>query len=351
MNTDNLNIYAEKDMITPKELKNMFPSNEVEKHIKKSRENVSNTIQLKNDRLVVVVWPCSIHNPKEWLEYARKLLPLQEENENLIIVMRVYFEKPRTTIGWKWLISDPNLNEEFEMEKWLIEARRFLWDVNYMWLAAATEFLNPIIAQYLADLISYGAIWARTTESQTHREMASWLSMPIWFKNATDGNINIAMNAIEASKQKNPFLGINNSWKVAIEYWKWRNDWHIILRGWENWPNYSSESTKEVEKELKKKWITTWIMKDASHGNSEKDYRKQSIVVEDIAEQIASWDKITIWVMIESNLKAWKQSFNPWKDNPNDLEHWVSITDGCIDIEETARLLKKLNSAVEKRRN
>ena len=351
MNTDNLNLETEKDMIAPKEAKDRFPSKEVSDHIEKNRKNISNVIQLKDDRLLVVVWPCSIHNPEQWLKYAEKLIPCQEENENLIIVMRVYFEKPRTTVGWKWLINDPNLNWSFEIEKGLMIGRKFLLDINKMWLPTATEFLDPIVAQYTADFVSYWAIWARTTESQTHREMASWLSMPVWFKNSTNGDINIAIDAIISSNNKHSFLWINNSWKIKVIKWKWNSNWHIILRGWNNWPNYDSRNTKMVIEELKKRWIKTWIMKDISHGNSNKDYRKQIKVAEEIVKQIESWDFNTMWIMIESNLKSWKQSFTPWKDNPNDLEYWVSITDGCIDIEETAKLLRMLNSAVENRRN
>ncbi len=347
--TDNLKILKEEPMIIPKKLKEKYNSKEVLKHIEDSRKTISDIIWLNDDRLLVIAWPCSIHNTKEWLEYAQKLVQLKEKFPNLYLVMRTYFEKPRTTIWWEWLISDPNLNWSFNINLWLEKARNFLLKVNKLWLATATEFLEPITTQYIADLVSWWAIWARTTESQTHRHMASGLSMPIWFKNATSWDINIARDAIISSNNSHSFLWINNDWNIRIIKSKWNPDSHLILRWGKSGPNYSADNIKQANEVLKNAWINTWIIIDASHANSNKDHTKQKLVCEDISKQLESWNKIIVWVMLESNLKEGNQKFNPLTDNKQNLDCWVSITDACINIDQTEEILEILDKATQKR--
>ena len=336
-------------MIKPIDLKNQYSSKKVSKHIENSREIIKNILSGKNNRILVIVWPCSIHNTKEGLEYAKKLNKLKDKFPNLFIVMRAYFEKPRTTVGWGWLISDPNLNWSFNINLWLEKARKFLFDINSLWLAAATEFLEPIICQYLTDLISWGAIWARTTESQTHRHMASGLSMPIWFKNTTSWDIDIARNAIISAKNKHKFIWINNDWYIRNINSTWNPDSHIILRWWKWITNYDEKSVKDTISSLEKAEINTWIIIDTSHDNSEKKFEKQVDVVKDISSQIWSGNRKIVWVMVESNINSGNQNFNPKIDDKKDLKYWVSITDWCIDLEQTEEVLKELNEACEKR--
>jgi 3-deoxy-7-phosphoheptulonate synthase len=273
---------------------------------------------------------------------------MQKKYPNLYIVMRTYFEKPRTTVGWEWLISDPDLNWSFNMNLWLEKARKFLYDINKLGLATATEFLEPITCQYIADLVSWWAIWARTTESQTHRHMASWLSMPIWFKNATSWDTGIALDAIISSKNPHKFIWINNDWCIRNISSKWNKDSHIILRWWKGITNYDEKSIEETIDWLEKNWINTWIIIDTSHANSEKKHEKQVDVAKSIASQIPDNTKI-VWVMIESNINSWNQSFNPLTDDKNNLKHWVSITDWCVDLKQTEEILKELNEACKKR--
>lgn len=336
-------------MITPKELKEKYKAEIVADHITKSRNIISDIINWKNDRLLLISWPCSIHNTEEWLEYARKLAKLKEKYPELFVIMRTYFEKPRTTVWWEWLISDPELNWNFNIDLWLEKAREFLLEVNKLWLATATEFLEPITTQYIADLISWWAIWARTTESQTHRHMASGLSMPIWFKNATSWDINIARDAIISAKNPHNFLWINNDWCIRKIHTKWNPDSHLILRWWKSWPNYSASDVKKATKILEDAWINTWMIIDASHANSNKDYTKQIEVCRDLAEQLKYWNKKIVWIMLESNLKEGNQKFNPLSDNKQNLACWVSITDACINIDETEEILEMMNDATKKR--
>lgn len=347
--TDNLKIVNEEPMITPKELKEKYNSIEVLKHIEDSRKTISNIIWWNDNRLLVITWPCSIHNTEEWLEYAQKLVQLKEKFPNLYLVMRTYFEKPRTTVWWEWLISDPNLDWSFDINLWLEKARKFLLEINKLWLPTATEFLEPITTQYIADLVSWWAVWARTTESQNHRHMASWLSMPIWFKNATSWDINIARDAIISAKNPHNFLWINNGGCTRIIRTKWNPDSHLILRGWKSWPNYSQKDVKKATEILENAWINTWVVIDASHANSNKDYTKQKIVCEDIAKQLESWNKKIVWVMLESNLKEGNQKFNPLTDNKENLSCWISITDACINLNQTEEILGMLNQATQKR--
>lgn len=330
--------------------KRLLPTEETINNIKKYREITTNIIHKIDERLLVVVWPCSIHDTEEALVYAKKLKRVKEKFPNLFIVMRSYFEKPRTTIWWKWLINDPYLDWSFDIEKWLKKARKLLLEINKMWLPTSTEFLDTISPKYLSDLITWWAIWARTTESQVHRELASSLDSIIWFKNWTTWDIQIAIDAIKSSNNSHCFLWINEKWKIDIINTIWNKSCHIILRWWKNGPNYDKDSIDETSKKLKKEWINTWIMIDVSHANSNKKPENQPIIIKNIAEQIKSWNKEIIWVMIESNIYAWSQSFTPWKDKACDLKYWISITDWCISFEETKKVLDILNKAVEKRK-
>ncbi len=334
-------------MITPKELKTKYIANKnMLSNIKKARQIISNIVQWKDNRILVIVWPCSIHNTKEWLEYAKKLAKIKIKYPNLFLVMRTYFEKPRTTIGWKWLINDPDLNWSFDINKWIMKARKFLLDINELWLPTATEFLDNMTIPDISDLVSWWAIWARTTESQLHREMSSWLPMPIWFKNSTNWDIDIAIDAIISSQSPHNFIWINDDGKREIFNTKWNPNGHIILRWWKWITNYDNDSVSKSIQKLDIIWIKTWIMIDASHANSNKNHINQIKVIKNISSQIASWNKKIIWVMIESNINEWAQSFNPKKDDINDLIPGVSITDKCISLIDTEKALELLNLAV-----
>ncbi len=328
----------------------LLPKDEIVNDIKKFRKITSEIINKNDDRLLVIVGPCSIHDTEEWLVYARKLNRMKEKFPNLFIIMRSYFEKPRTTIGWKWLINDPNLDWSFDIEKWLKKSRKLLLEINKLGLPVSTEFLDPITPNYLSDLITWWAIWARTTESQVHREMASGLDSIIWFKNWTTWDIQIAIDAMKSTANPHNFLWINQKWKLEIVSTKWNKNSHIILRWWKNWPNYKKEDIDNTIKILKKEWINTWIMIDASHANSNKKPENQKWVIRNIAEQIENGNKQIVWVMIESNIYFWSQSFTPWIDKASDLKYWISITDWCIALDDTKKLLDTLNKAVEKRK-
>lgn len=328
----------------------LLPKEELINDIKKFRKITSEIIHKNDDRLLVIVGPCSIHDTEEWLVYARKLNRMKVKFPNLFIIMRSYFEKPRTTIWWKWLINDPNLDWSYDIEKWLKKSRKLLLEINKLGLPVSTEFLDPITPNYLSDLITWWAIWARTTESQVHREMASWLETIIWFKNWTTWDIQIAIDAIKSTSNPHTFLWISQKWKLEIVSTKWNKNSHIILRWWKNWPNYKKEDIDNTIKILKKEWINTWIMIDASHANSNKKPENQKWVIRNIAEQIENGNKQIIWVMIESNIYFWSQSFTPWVDKSSDLKYWISITDWCLALDDTKKLLDILNKAVEKRK-
>lgn len=332
------------EIITPKELVESLPLDEkTAEFIKLSRNATSNIIHLNDPRLLVITGPCSIHNTEEALEFAKLLKWVQEKNPHLFLVMRTYFEKPRTTVGWKWLINDPNMDESFDISSGLKIARKLLLKINEMWIPTAVEFLDNISPQYLADLVTWWAIWARTTESQIHRELASGLSMPIWFKNGTAWNTQVAIDAIKASKWKHTFLSVSKLWATSIVKTWWNPDWHIILRGWTNWTNYDAWCIEETSAKLDKAWVKTGIVVDFSHANSNKDYRNQPIVCEDVAAQIEAWSKRIVWVMIESNLNEWNQSLS------DELLPWVSVTDACVNWQTNNEMLNRLNTATWKR--
>lgn len=333
----NVNIKEEAVLLTPKQLKNEFPLPEhLRKQIENSRKIISDIIHKRDPRQLIVIGPCSIHDPISALEYAHKLKTLSEKvSDKLYIVMRVYFEKPRTTVGWKGLINDPNLDGSFNVEKGLRVARKLCLDLAELGLPLATEALDPISPQYLADLFSWSAIGARTTESQTHREMASGLSMAVGFKNGTDGNLNVAINAMQASAQGHSFIGINQQGQVTVLTTKGNPDGHVILRGGKS-PNFEAEFVSECEQALRKAGLPEAIMIDCSHGNSNKDFRRQPIVAENALQQLVAGNQSIIGLMLESHLFEGNQS----SEQPfSAMKYGVSITDACISWETTESLL------------
>ncbi|AGH38716.1 Phospho-2-dehydro-3-deoxyheptonate aldolase, Tyr-sensitive [Bibersteinia trehalosi USDA-ARS-USMARC-188] len=334
----NVNIEEESVLLTPKALKAEFPlSEKLRKQIETSRKEISDIIHKRDSRKLIVIGPCSIHDPNAALEYAKKLKVLADKlSDKLYIVMRVYFEKPRTTVGWKGLINDPNLDGSFDVEKGLRVARKLLLDLAEMGLPLATEALDPISPQYLADLFSWSAIGARTTESQTHREMASGLSMAVGFKNGTDGNLGVAINAMQASAQGHSFIGINQQGQVTVLTTKGNPDGHVILRGGKT-PNFEAKYVQACEEALRKAGLPEAIMIDCSHGNSNKDYRRQPIVAEDALQQLLAGNHSIIGLMIESHLFEGNQS----SEQPfEQMQYGVSITDACISWETTETLLE-----------
>ena len=340
----NKNIESETVITSPIELRQLISVSEQGKeNILSSRKTVEDIFLGNDGRLIVIVGPCSIHDIKAAKEYALKLQSLQKEVEKSIyIIMRVYFEKPRTTVGWKGLISDPDMDNSLDVEKGLRQGRELL-----VWLAeegipTGTEALNPITPQYLADLISWCAIGARTTESQTHREMSSGLSMPVGFKNGTDGNLTMAINAIKACSSKQSFLGINDQGQISTFKAKGNKSSHIILRGGAQ-PNYDKDAVANCEKLLKENGLSERIMIDCSHDNSHQDYRNQGKVVEDINSQLLSGNKSIFGVMLESNLFSGKQKI---LENKNDMQYGVSVTDGCIDWKETEEVIRGLSKTI-----
>jgi 3-deoxy-7-phosphoheptulonate synthase len=336
----------------PEHLIRFFPiqGSPVEKLITQTRKNIHNIMHGKDDRLLVVIGPCSIHDPAAALEYARRLKPLRDKYaDTLEIVMRVYFEKPRTTVGWKGLINDPYLDESYRIDEGLRIARQLLIEINRLGLPAGSEFLDAISPQYIGDLIAWGAIGARTTESQVHRELASGLSAPIGFKNGTDGNIKIATDAIQAAAGGHHFLSVHKNGQVAIVQTKGNKDCHIILRGGKA-PNYDAASVTAACQELEKAKLPTRLMVDCSHANSSKQHERQIDVTQDIAKQIRSGSHHVFGVMIESHLQSGAQKFTPGKDDIGQLEFGKSITDACLGWDDSATCLKVLSEAVAARR-
>ena len=336
----NKNIESETVITSPIELKKTIPvSDKGKENILTSRKTVDNIFSGKDERLMVIVGPCSIHDIGAAKEYALKLKSLQEEvKESVYLVMRVYFEKPRTTVGWKGLISDPDMDNSLDVEKGLRQGREFLAWLADEGIPSATEALNPITPQYLGDLISWCAIGARTTESQTHREMSSGLSMTVGFKNGTDGNLNMAINAIKACSSPQSFLGINDEGQISTFKAMGNKSSHIVLRGGAK-PNYNKDDIIECENLLKENGLAARIMIDCSHDNSNQDYRNQGKVIEDITNQIAAGNKSIFGLMLESNLFSGKQKI---LDKKEEMQYGVSVTDGCIDWLETHKVIKKL---------
>jgi len=336
----------------PEHLIRFFPirGTAVEQLIGQTRRNIHRILQGQDDRLLVVIGPCSIHDPAAALDYARRLQPLrQQHRDTLEIVMRVYFEKPRTTVGWKGLINDPYLDGSFRIDEGLRIARQLLIEINRLGLPAGSEFLDVISPQYIGDLISWGAIGARTTESQVHRELASGLSAPIGFKNGTDGNIRIASDAILAAARGHHFLSVHKNGQVAVVQTKGNPDCHLILRGGKN-PNYDAASVAAACAELQAAQLDARLMVDCSHANSSKQHRRQLDVAADIARQIAAGSRSIMGLMVESHLQAGAQKFNPGKDSAQALEYGQSITDACIAWDDSQQLLQSLAEAVAARR-
>ena len=345
--TDDLRIREIRELRTPAELMHEFPRTDAAtRTVLASRHALHNILAGSDDRLAVVVGPCSIHDPVAALDYARRLKSVRDRlSDRLEIVMRVYFEKPRTTVGWKGLINDPNLDGSFQIDNGLRLARSLLRDIADLGLPAGCEFLDMTTPQYFADLVAWGAIGARTTESQVHRELASGLSCPVGFKNGTDGNVRIALDAVKSASQPHHFLAVTKDGRSAIASTSGNDDCHIILRGGKV-PNFGAEAVEAACAEAIKSGLRPAVMIDASHANSSKKPENQPIVLDDVGAQIAAGDARIIGVMIESNLVAGRQDLEPGKD----LVYGQSITDGCIGWDTTVTVLDSLAAAVAARR-
>ena len=341
MRLSDLNIDDYQVVITPTELKKELPLPEsVRDLVAQSRQTVKDILDGKDDRLFAVVGPCSIHDTDLALEYGKRLKALADQvSDHIVIIMRVYFEKPRTTVGWKGLINDPHLNGSFDIETGLRKARNLLIQLSEIGLPLATEALDPISPQYLQDTITWTAIGARTTESQTHREMSSGLSSPVGFKNGTDGSLDVAVNAMKSVVSGHSFLGINPQGQVAITKTMGNQYGHVVLRGGGGKPNYDSVSIALCEQALEKAKLPTNIVVDCSHANSNKDHNVQPLVLDDIAHQIKDGNRSICGVMIESNINEGNQSI---PDDLSQLKHGVSVTDACISWESTEKSLKKM---------
>ena len=343
--TDNTRIIDRRKVPAPYELVNKYPINdEISKLVYGTRNEISQILHNKDDRLFVVVGPCSIHDPESALEYAERLaIENKKLNKNILIIMRVYFEKPRTTVGWKGLINDPDINETFNIAKGVELARKLLINIAELGLPAGTEFLDPISPQYVTDIISWGAIGARTAESQIHRELASGLSCPIGIKNGTDGGLKAAIDGIQAANHSHVFLGATKEADIAMLKTAGNNDTHIILRGGKE-PNYDSESVKSTLTALREAEVNESIMIDASHGNSQKKFKQQIPVVESISDQILNGNENIKGVMIESHLNEGNQKIS------ESLKYGQSITDACMGWEDTVMCLEMLSDAIDKKR-
>ncbi|NVD35165.1 3-deoxy-7-phosphoheptulonate synthase [Marinobacter lutaoensis] len=344
---EDLNVASTETLITPQALKQEMPlSDAAAETVARSRQAIYDIMDRKDHRLFLVVGPCSIHDVDAARDYAGRLKKLADKvSDTLLLVMRVYFEKPRTTVGWKGLINDPHLNDTFDIEQGLHIGRRLLLDINEMGLPAATEALDPISPQYLQDTIAWSAIGARTTESQTHREMSSGLSMAIGFKNGTDGSLDVAVNAMKSVSHPHSFLGINQEGQVAIIRTKGNHYGHVVLRGGGGKPNYDSVSVALCEQALEKAGLRKSIMVDCSHANSNKDPAIQPLVLQDITHQILEGNTSIQGLMIESNIHWGNQ---PIPENLADLKYGVSVTDACIDWPTTEKAILEMRDKLRK---
>jgi 3-deoxy-7-phosphoheptulonate synthase len=333
----NTNIKNSHVLLTPNEVKTKLPLTKLaEQNVWQYRQEIKNILDFQDSRKFIVVGPCSIHDPEAALEYAQKLKVLSDRvKDKLLLIMRVYFEKPRTTVGWKGLINDPDMDDSFHVEKGLLTARSLLLKIVELGLPAGTEALDPIIPQYISELITWSAIGARTTESQTHREMASGLSMPVGFKNGTDGNIQVALNALQSAKSPHSFLGINHKGQVSVFETRGNPYGHVILRGGSQ-PNFDAANVKLVEEKLKEADLSPRIVIDCSHGNTNKDYKLQPNVLEDVIQQIVDGNTSIVGVMLESNLYEGNQ---PIAGKREELKYGVSVTDKCINWDETEKII------------
>ena len=343
---DDVNLQSIHPLVTPAELKTELPLTEsAYQTVLHGRETIRNILDGKDKRIFVVIGPCSIHDPVAAHEYADRLKVLSDKiKDSIYIVMRVYFEKPRTTVGWKGLINDPDMNDSFNIEKGLRIGRKLLVELNEKGLPCATEALDPNSPQYYQDLITWSAIGARTTESQTHREMSSGLSSPVGFKNGTDGGLTVATNAMQSVKHGHHFLGLNNQGQVSVIRTSGNPYAHVVLRGGNGKPNYDAGSVAEAEAALAKAKVSTKIMIDTSHANSNKDPFLQPLVLKNITEQIIDGNKSIIGIMVESHHNSGRQEI---PENLCDLEYGTSVTDGCIDWDTTEKVLLEMHEALK----
>jgi 3-deoxy-7-phosphoheptulonate synthase len=350
--TDDQRIKDVTPLPPPEHLIRFFPiaGSQTERLIGETRGAVRQIMQRKDDRLLVIIGPCSIHDPAAALEYARRLKGARERYANTLeIVMRVYFEKPRTTVGWKGLINDPYLDQSYRIDEGLRIARQLLLEINRLGMPAGSEFLDVISPQYLGDLIAWGAIGARTTESQVHRELASGLSAPIGFKNGTDGNIRIAIDAIQAAARPHHFLSVHKNGQVAIVETKGNRDCHVILRGGKS-PNYDADQVAAACKEIEAAKLDCTVMIDCSHANSGKQHERQIDVARNVAAQLKAGTNCIFGLMVESHLLAGAQKFNAGKDDPQQLVYGQSITDACLGWDDSVLVLDLLHEAIKARR-
>lgn len=343
---NDLNVASNEVMITPAQLKARIPmSDAAAATVVESRQVIRDILDGKDHRLFIVIGPCSIHDVKAAKDYAERLKALAEEvSDTLYLVMRVYFEKPRTTVGWKGLINDPYLDDSFKIEDGLNIGRQLLCDLADLGMPTATEALDPISPQYLQDLISWSAIGARTTESQTHRELASGLSSAVGFKNGTDGNLGVAINALQSVSSPHRFMGINQEGQVSIVTTRGNAYGHVVLRGGNGKPNYDSVSVALCEKELEKSGIVPNIMIDCSHANSNKDPALQPLVMDNVANQIAEGNKSIVGLMVESHIGWGNQAIN---QDASQMEYGVSITDACIDWDTTVEAVRSMRAKIK----
>ena len=334
-----VNVVSNNALIRPSELEASIPLSPVaESTVLEGRRQLEAVLNREDERFAMIVGPCSIHDHSSALDYARRLKPLAEQvSDRIMVVMRVYFEKPRTTVGWKGLIYDPNLNDTYEIEDGLHRARRLLMELSEAGLYSATEFLDPIAPQYFADLVTWAAIGARTTESQTHRQMASGLSMPVGFKNGTDGDPQTAVDALVAARAPQAFLGIDHDGQASIVETKGNRNCHLVMRGGRSGTNYDARSIAVAAEALRKAEVPSNIVVDCSHGNSNKDHTRQRIAFEDVVAQRIGGNTDLVGVMLESNINPGTQKLG---SDPSTLEYGVSITDACIGWDETVNLLE-----------
>ncbi|TNC79905.1 MAG: 3-deoxy-7-phosphoheptulonate synthase [Oleiphilus sp.] len=343
---ENVNVESQEILITPDKLKQDIPLTvKATETVISGRETINNILDRKDHRLFVVIGPCSIHDIDAAKEYAHKLKALADKvKDTIYLVMRVYFEKPRTTVGWKGLINDPHLNDSFEIEEGLHIGRQLLVDINEIGLPTATEALDPISPQYLQDTIAWSAIGARTTESQTHREMSSGLSVAIGFKNGTDGGLDVAINALKSVSHPHSFLGINREGQVSVVRTKGNPYGHVVLRGGGGKPNYDSVNVALCEQALEKSGLSKNIMIDCSHANSNKDPALQTLVMHDVTNQILEGNKSIVGLMVESNLNWGNQSI---PKDLSELKYGVSVTDACIDWEATEKAINEMHEKLK----
>jgi 3-deoxy-7-phosphoheptulonate synthase len=344
--TQDLHVVETRPLVSPALLHHELPmTSEAATLVSEARDRIRHILYNEDRRLLVIVGPCSVHDVDAAYEYGQKLVNLRHDlSGQLEIIMRVYFEKPRTNVGWKGLINDPHLDGSYDINTGLRLARKLLLDLAHLGLPSATELLDPVTPQYIADVIAWTAIGARTTESQTHREMASGLSMPIGFKNSTDGSLQAAENAMVAASQPHHFLGINHHGLASIVTTTGNPDCHLVLRGGKGGPNFSQAHVEKAAEEMAKMKLNPRMMIDCSHANANKDHTRQVSVLEDVANQMRGGSRHILGVMIESHLKAGSQSI---PDNLRELTYGQSITDACVDFETTATMLRQLASAVE----